>query len=135
MYRIDVDCSFESVWRYNMVLMCGGYDATDEQLYVVSREDIIAEQGNEGEEVPPAVLLPRRITLDAQDAQRIRVILYIVPHTLPQQKDISQTPPFELTITVENRGDVVYHRVHHVDQWSGDSIEINLRGDNRTPPK
>ncbi len=125
-YKIDVESSFESIWRYNIFLMCGGDDSQGEKLYVVSSQDVVADEGHEVVEPPLGCQLPRKLSLESEDAESIRVILYIVPHTLPTVRDISQTPPFEMSVTIKHCGEQIYHRVHLVDQWSGDSIEINL---------
>ncbi len=128
MYTIEVESSFEQMWRYNTIIMCGGYASapSSEQLYVVSSKDIISDIENPIECQPDNYALPRRVILEAKAADNIRVIVYIVPHTLPLGRDVEQLPPFDAEVKIQCGTEVVYNTTHKVNQWGGASIEIKL---------
>ncbi|MFR9602282.1 MAG: hypothetical protein SNG02_00230 [Rikenellaceae bacterium] len=128
MYTIEVESSFEQMWRYNTIVMCGGYGPapSSEQLYVVSKEDIISDIENLIECEPKGYELPRKVTLEAEAAAAIRVIIYVVPHTLPLGREVDNFPPFDLYVRITKKSKSIYAAIHEVNQWGGASIEINL---------
>ncbi len=118
MYTISVTCSYDELYRYNTVVMCGGYNASGEEIYVVSQRDD-ASQGGE-------FSLPQIVQLRAQRAQSIRIIVYLIAHTMPEKREVEASPPFEIDIEVEQDGREIYHKSHEVNQWGGTAIEIEL---------
>ncbi len=128
MYTIEVKSSFEQVWRYNTMIMCGGYSALPEEkeLYVVSERDIVSEIENRIECEPSGFELPHRLILTAEEADHIRVIIYYVPHTLPLGKEVENRTPFDVDVKISREGEVIYKKVHQINQWGGASIEIKI---------
>ncbi len=126
MYTIEVESSYEQLWRYNMIVMCGGFSATSESLYVVSQRDIISDIENPIECEPDGYTLPRRVSLRAAKADNIRAIVYVVPHTLPIGRDVDQNPAFDALVTITKSGKEIYRNIHKVNQWGGASIEIKI---------
>ncbi len=128
MYKIDVESDFEQLWRYNTIVMCGGYDSppSSQQLYVVSSKDIISDIENPIECEPVGYTLPRRVTLEAEAADHIRVIVYVIPHTLPLGREVEHYPSFDVDVKISRMGESIYHATHNVNQWGGASIEIKL---------
>ncbi len=130
MYTIDVWSDFEELFRYNILLTCAGFDAADEQLYVVGCERVYNEtittkivptppppEGFETGEV---------LSLEAGEAERIHIILYVITNTLPARRQISDFPPFDIQVRVTKEGGVIYDTTHKVNQWGGESINIKL---------
>ncbi|MFI3282523.1 MAG: hypothetical protein SNG10_03230 [Rikenellaceae bacterium] len=128
MYLIEVENSYEQLWRYNTIVMCGGYSPSPEnaELYVVSTEDIISQIETPIEGEPAGYKLPRRVNLEAAAADHIRVIVYLVAHTLPLGREVSMSPAFDLEVKISKDSEVVYNTTHKVNQWGGASIEIKL---------
>ncbi len=113
MISISVSSSFAHFSRYDVVVMCGGFDAADAQLYVVSA------QKQEGQ---------NRLSLEAPAAHRIELIIYIVPKSLPtgRHEPIADHPPFELEVEVKDGTKQIYAAEHDVNAWGGASINLNL---------
>ncbi len=128
MYDIEVESSFEQFWRYNTIIMCGGFSSapSEEQLYVVSQKDIISEIGEPTEQKASDFKSPHLTTLSAPKADHIRTIIYIVPHTLPLGREVESCPPFDVDIKISKNKEVIYQVTHKVNQWGGASIEIKL---------
>ncbi|MFI3319973.1 MAG: hypothetical protein SNH01_04195 [Rikenellaceae bacterium] len=126
MYKIEVETQFEESWRYNLVVMCGGYTASAKQLYVVSTEDTIAEIEDFQTTKPDGYTLPRQLSLKAKRADNIRALVYVIPHTPPANRDIEEFAPFEMSIKIARDGKEIYSQIHDINQWSGSSIEIKL---------
>ncbi len=126
MYKIEVECSYEQLWRYNTIIMCGGFSGSEESLYVVSKEDIISDTEHPIESEPSDFVLPRRVELTAESADHIRAIIYVVPHTLPLSRDVDECPPFDVEVTITNGVKKIYSSTHPVNQWGGASIEIKI---------
>ncbi len=126
MYKLEVETHFEDSWRFNLVLMCGGYTPSAEQLYVVSVEDVVAEIEEFQTSKPEGYKLPRKLSLKAKKADNIRALVYIIPHTPPATRDIEEFAPFEMSIKISRDGEEIYSQIHDINQWSGGSIEVKL---------
>lgn len=130
MYRIELKCNFEELWRYNSVITCGGYDATREQLYVSSVERMTSSEFHSGATVslnPPMDQSYREpLLLECDDAESIEIHIYIVPHTLPLDRIIDNSPPFIATVTVVRGDEHIYSEDIEVNQWGGVSLKLIL---------
>ncbi len=126
MYTIEVESSYEQLWRYNTIIMCGGFSRNDEQLYVVSAKYIISDTENPIDSEPEGFTLPRRVELNAESADHIRAIIYITPHTLPLGRVVEQNPSFDVKVIITKEQNQIYSKLHPVNQWGGASIEIKL---------
>lgn len=128
MYTIEVISSFEEYWRYNTILMCGGYSDTGEELYVVSQKDVIAEVGDEIRLAPKGYTSPRVTVLECEECDNIRLMVYMVPNTLPKgsKARIENFPPFDATIIIRRGDELIYDEIITVNQWSGISKEIKI---------
>ncbi len=126
MYLIEVESGYEQLWRYNTIIMCGGYSATSEQLYVSSQEDIISPLDNPIDCMPEGYKLPHKVSLKTSKADNIRAIIYVVPHILPLGKDVDAFPDFDLDVKITKGKKIIYSTTHQVNQWGGASIEIKL---------
>ncbi len=113
MISIDVSTAYQQFARYELVVMCGGFDASGTQLYVVSA------QGTEGES---------RTSLEAAEAHRIELIIYVVPKSLPAGRHelIADHPPFEIDVRVACGTTEIYAAEHDVNAWGGAAIKLNL---------
>ncbi len=118
MYRIETKCSFEELYRYSTTIMCGGYSSSSKELYVVSAKD----SASMGEEFS----LPQITTLETRAADNIRVEIYVVPHTLSDERRVTGADPFELDVKITRKGKIIHSQNYPVNRWGGASIEIKL---------
>ena len=61
----------------------------------------------------------------------IVMYVYIVPHTLPETREIGDVAPFDVRLRI-GYGGVPFGDMHYrINQWSGASLEIKLRNDGK----
>ncbi len=128
MFTIEITSSYEEYWRYNTILMCGGYSSNDEQLYVATERDTIAEVGDEIRVKPQGYTSPRTTQLTCEECDHIRAMVYVVPHTLPKGSKtlVEDHPAFTASITIRRDDELIYENQQPINQWSGISLEIKL---------
>ncbi|MFR9620560.1 MAG: hypothetical protein SNH63_04985 [Rikenellaceae bacterium] len=130
MYTIRVQSHYEQMWRYNLMAMCAGYDAAGERLYVASAERVFNDDLNRGRvKLPPAPLdfvVGEPFVLECGAAESIHLIVYAVTHTLPEDRDVEQSPPFDMRITIERGSQMIYDQLHEVNQWGGATVDIEM---------
>ncbi len=117
MIEISIDSSFEGYSHYNTIVMCGGFNASGEQLYV--------ESARKGEGVGEGEQLTR---LSVEDAHRLEVIIYIIPKSTPAGKNIEITdhPPFEAHITIKQGERLIDDQRREINAWGGAAIKLNF---------
>ncbi len=113
MIDITVICDFERYSHFNTIIVCGGFDTADNQLYLASSNKA------EGESTT---------LLSCEDAHRIEVIVYIIPKSLPGGKDeaIENFPPFEARVTIENQTNQIHNKLHSVNGWGGAVVHLKV---------
>ncbi len=113
MIEITVESQFKGYSRFNVMVMCGGFNASGDNLYVTSF------QGDGNQSVAH---------LEAEDADKIELITYIIPKSLPKGKNaiVADTPPFTITICVKDKGGVVHSAEHQINGWVGSVVKLNL---------
>ncbi len=130
MYRIEFTCHYEQLWRYNMVITCGGYNALGEQLYVVGCERVTSEEFQSGattELTPPANFDPAEpLILECNKADNIHAIIYVIAHTLPLEREIEETPPFPFQVEIFRNNERIYSEEHFANGWGGATINIKI---------
>lgn len=124
-YDIEVGSDFKEWWRYNVIIMCGGFDG-EQRKYVTSTEDAIAEIGTNIERAPDGYPKERITRLHTDDCVRIALYIYIIPHSLPQGRDIERSKPFEVTLHVAHNGEQPFTKTFSINQWSGASLELSI---------
>lgn len=126
-YTLELHCSFKEWWRYNVQLQCGAYDERGERIGFVATGQTVAEVGAELKAAPDKGSYSRTLKLDSPACHEARFLLYIMPHTLPAESRLEQTPPFEVTLRSYCDGKECQKEVIRVNQWSGTSIERKLK--------
>ncbi len=131
MYKIEVTCHYEELWRYNMVVTCGGYDTSAEQLYVVGCERITNEEflfdPKAKEPTPPPNYNPSEpLILECNEADSIHAIIYVIAHTLPHDRYVENSPPFAIEVKIYRNDERIYIEQHLVNQWGGATVNINI---------
>ncbi len=124
MYSVEIESQYEEFWRYNMMVMCVGTNELGEQIFVESGSDCVAQIGDELRSKPNNYPEHRVLCVQTPPSSRLQLLAYVIPHTLPVSGDVELAAPFELSIKVIVKGNIVYSSTESVDQWSGASINI-----------
>ena len=125
-FNIQIRSTYAEIWRYNIAISCGCTDSAGNVVEVVGEQDNIAPVGSNLKVAPDGFALPREVRLSTPETEGIVAYIYLVPHTLPAQRDIAESEPFKLSVKVSAGRDTIYNVVHKVNQWSGRSIELKL---------
>lgn len=125
-FSIKIECSNELFWRQNITVMCGLYDAENNLTGFISTESNIAPVGSQLSAKPDSYIEPRKIGLESEECDHITLLVYAIPHTLPEDNYIDFSPPFDMQITVFIDGKKLYSEPHPINQWSGANIRIEL---------
>lgn len=126
-FGIELQCSYDEWWRYNVALQCGAFDEQDERIGFSSLRQTIAEVGANLQVAPEKGCYTRKLTLESTPCHHARFLIYIMPHTLPTENRLEQTPPFNVKIRTLCNGKEIDNEKRAVNQWSGTSIEIELK--------
>ncbi len=135
-FSVEVESRYEGWWRYNVTILCGCFDAGGNRVGFASAESIVAPVGSDLTVAPEgtAAGAKRRIGIRSVVCDHIVMYVYIVPHTLPETREIGEVSPFDVRLRIGYAG-VPFGDTHYkINQWSGASLEIKLRNDG-TPSK
>ena len=124
-FQISVRSNFAELWRYNIVVMCGTFDAAGEQIEVTTKESSVASIV-EGGGVADVADVSRDVKLTTGPCESIKAYVYLMPHKLPSAKSPDDTPAFGVRVKVKADDEQIYNVVHSVNQWSGATIELKL---------
>ena len=125
-FNIQIRSTYAEIWRYNIAISCGCTDSAGNVVEVVGEQDNVAPVGSNLKVAPDGFTFPREVRLSTPETEGIVAYIYLVPHTLPAQRDIAESEPFKLSVKVSAGRDTIYNVVHKVNQWSGTSIELKL---------
>lgn len=125
-FQISVRSNFAELWRYNIVVMCGAYDSSGEQLSVTTNESTVATVGDAADGVAAADPASRVVKLTTEECDNIKAYIYFMPHKLPAAGTPDDTPDFGIRVKVKAGDEVLYNVIHQVNQWSGATIELKL---------
>ena len=125
-FSIKIDSKAPEFWRQNITTMCGLYDEKNNRIGFISAESNIAPIGSQLTTKPDSYTEPRIISLDSEECDHLTLLVYAIPHTLPEDNYIDFSPPFDLRITVLRDGEPFYSALHAINQWSGANIRIEL---------
>jgi hypothetical protein len=125
-FNIQIRSTYAEIWRYNIAISCGCTDSAGNVVEVVGEQDNVAPVGSNLKVAPDGFTLPREVRLSTPETEGIVAYIYLVPHTLPAQRDIAESEPFKLSVKVSAGRDTIYNVVHKVNQWSGATIELKL---------
>ena len=100
-FKVEISSKFEELWRYNIVLMGGGFNAKGEQVDFASSTARIAKVGTNFKERPTQLDdMPNKYRITLSKCDNIATYIYLVPHTLPFSNEIGTAEPFDLTVNV-----------------------------------
>lgn len=120
-YSITLTTDFGDWERYNLFMMgtCREADGSKGEFF-----HLISRGAANGNTFTPSPDARRRLQLDTPPCAAIELYIYIVANTLPTSNIISQTPPFEVKVTISADGRELYAKPHTVNQWGGATIYI-----------
>ena len=125
-FQISVRSNFAELWRYNIVVTCGAFDSTGEQIATTSSQSVVAAVGDNLKSAPAEAEGSRDMKVVSVPCDNIKAYIYLMPHTLPSVRTPEDTPAFGVRVKVKADDEVVYNVVHKVNQWSGVTIELKL---------
>lgn len=125
-FTICVSSRYDGWWRYNVALMCGCFDAEDRRTGFASVESHVAEVGSNLKAKPREIADDRQAVLETPPCDHLICYLYIVPHTLPDDRAIDDTKPFEIEVQIAYAGHTLRTQHRTINQWSGASIEMRI---------
>ncbi len=94
--------------------MCGGFNASSQQLYVTTAQMAQGES---------------QVSLSVEPAETVKIIAYFIPRALPGSKNsnISEWKPFETQVTVTNYSMQLHNQEHTINAWGGSTINLDLK--------
>lgn len=125
-FNIQIRTTHQQMWRYNVAISCGCLDSAGAVEQVVGDQDTVASVGANLRSAPEGYKLPYEFGLSTPECEGILAYIYLVPHSLPAERDIADCEPFALRVKVMSGKQTIYNIVHKVNQWSGTSIELKL---------
>jgi hypothetical protein len=125
-FKISVRSNFAELWRYNIVVTCGAFDANGEQIEVTTSESSVASIVDGAGSAADVADVSREVKLTTAPCESIKAYVYLMPHKLPSAKSPDDTPTFGVRVKVKADDEQIYNVVHSVNQWSGATIELKL---------
>ena len=125
-FKVEVTSRYEGWWRYNVAMMAGCFDASEQRVGFATASSHVADPGADLREAPPGIEPGRKAVLTSGPCDHLLLYLYLVPHTLPRTDGIDETQPFEIEITVCCDGRRIEKLRRTINQWSGASIELKI---------
>lgn len=119
-YSIRLTTDFAEWSRYNVFIMgsCRSADgASDDFIHLISK-------GDPDNRFTPSSDARRHLRLDTPSCASFELYIYIVSNRLPASRIVSQSPPFEVRVTISGDCGEVYAKTHSVNQWGGATIYI-----------
>ena len=125
-FSIEVRCSHREWWRYNVQQMCEELDAAGERVHFGTTSSVIAEVGANLKVAPAEVKVPSKISYTTEPCHTARLYLYILPHSLPTEREVDAVSPFKLTIKISCDGTVLRTEQPVVNPWGGLSLILPI---------
>lgn len=126
-YQIELQCNHPERWRYNIELLCATFDIQGRQLDYVATSSRIAEPGAALRSRPSGVEIPTHLALTAPSAAAAEVLIYAIPHSLPQDNAIDHTKPFTWQLTIQKGDRRLAKESITVNPWGGASVRISVK--------
>lgn len=125
-YSIIVSSNYAELWRYNIAIVAACLDENHNQLEVVAERSHLADVGANVSVAEQGWMARHKLSLTTPKCDAIETLIYLIPHSLPNVREIDEQPPFDVRIAVERAGEMLHDQVHKVNQWSGASVELKF---------
>ncbi len=132
MYTLEIKSDYEELWRYNIIATCGGFDAEGRQLYFEGEEMIMSEtiKNRIVAMMPPPKWFTSKemtITLSCAEAYSLELYLYVIAHTMPEDRLVKNSPPFPMQVTLLRGEEEVASEIYEVNQWGGLTLDLKYQ--------
>ncbi len=125
-FSIEISSRYDGWWRYNVSLMCGCFDADGNRTDFVGTQSHIADVGANLKTAPANAAQRDVIRLETPACDHILLYIYIVPHTLPEAREVGDTKPFQVALRITRTGRLLHSEKRQINPWSGASIELKV---------
>lgn len=125
-FRIELTSDSPQWWRFNVALMGGCFGDDGARTGFASAEDTVAEVGSALGAPPSDYPSPRSSVLVLPSCRQVDLFVYVIPHTLPLDREVEACVPFEADLRVCYGGSPILSRKLQVNQWSGASAELRI---------
>ena len=130
-FYVEITSNYDRFWRYNLAVTCGCFDdlgkgEDNPRKDFVAAEDTIAPAGSNLTAPPQGYPAHRKLSFTTVGCDYLLMYLYVIPHTLPEDRELENCDPFGLQVKVTRGDSIVLDREFHVNCWSGASIELRL---------
>ena len=126
-YRVELKCEDREWWRYNVVITAAGFDAKGEREGFYSLREHRADVGGSNG-VCSRLATAKRLSLECGESHRLDLYLYIIPHTLPESRDIEDAKPFDVALKISLGDSQIVDKKLRVNPWGGTSQHILIIG-------
>ena len=120
-FEIEVCCRDAAWWQYNVAFTAACYDQEGLRIGFASSESHMADVGSNAE---PLSVKNREVKLETMPCDHLELYLYIIPHSLPEERLIERTKPFDLTLKTSYNGKLVRKELIKVNRWGGLSQQM-----------
>lgn len=123
-YRVELRCDHPEWWRFNVVMTAQGLDEPESPSAYFAISDTIAPVDGEEHFKPADYPAERCSCLECGPCHEFEFYLYILPHSLPDENDVDNTPSFEAELTILSGRSRLYQRQVEVNRWGGATLRL-----------
>ena len=124
-FKVEISSDFDEFWCYNILVTCGCFDVEGRQVGFASADDTIAPVGSNLDRKPSDYPSKRVVKFETSECDHLHMYIYVIPHTIPLNRDVDESTPYMLNVKISRAGEVVLKRKFSVNRWSGASLEVN----------
>lgn len=130
-FSVEITSSYDRFWRYNMAVTCGCFDDEGKgddnpRRDFIAAEDVVAPTGSNLQRCPDGYPSQRALSFETVACDYLLMYLYVIPHSLPSERDVEECEPFRLRIVVRRGNAVIVDETRSVNCWSGASVEMRI---------
>lgn len=127
MNTLTLTTSYAENWRYNILVTLSIQNSEGEQVGFHSIEDSPLPLGNQNQSAPEGFLRQRRVEVEFEPCDKIRLYVYILPNSLPETttlKGIKTTFPLQVKIACPEK--VYLSEKWEINRFGGCGREVVL---------
>ncbi len=125
-YHVELHCDFAERWRYNIELQAASYDAKGNQCGYRACSSHIAEATAGLKQPPEGVEIPSCLTLATPTGASVELLIYVIPHALPEDPQIEHSPAIECRLVIYEADREVRRETIRINPWGGASERIKI---------
>ena len=122
-YEIELLCESPLWWRFNVYIMVAGYDAGGNVAAFNSIRDHVYDVDLSAQgRTAPSGAGTRKLRVVTDPIYYGHLYIYAVANTLPDSRDIKDTPPFPAELQISSEGKILKREELSVNQLGGLTI-------------